>query len=713
MIYQGKALTVDLLPSRVAHLVFDLEGSSVNKFNQQTLEELQAAVAKLQNTNIEGVIFSSAKSAFIVGADITEFTAKFSESEDQIMNWLEDGNKIFNDIEDLPVPTVSLINGFALGGGFEMAICTDYRIGTSGAVVGLPEVRLGILPGFGGTVRMPRLIGADNANQWISSGSHIKSQQAFEEGLLDAIVEEEKLLEAAVALIQQCNEGKFDYKKIRQRKTSALTLTPIEMNVAFDSAKGIVGSKAGIHYPAPVIAVQVMKNAATLDRAGALEVEHKGFVKLAKSKVAANLVQMFLNDQFLSGKSKKLIASAIEIRQAAVLGAGIMGGGIAYQSALKATPILMKDIVQEGLDLGMSEAYKLANKQVSRGKMDSVRMVNLISNIQPTLTYESFDRADIVVEAVIENTNLKKKVLSELEEQVRNDTIIATNTSTISVDELAISLKRPENFCGMHFFNPVPVMPLVEVIRGARSSEAAVATAVAYARKMGKTPIVVNNCPGFLVNRILFPYFGAFSQLIHEGADYCQIDKALEAFGWPMGPAYLLDVIGIDTAVHCQEVMAAGFERMVITFDSAIDRLYEKKYFGQKAGKGFYLYKPDKRGKPKKLQNPEARSLIAGAQSASIDYSDEKIIERMMLAMCLETVRCLEDGIVETPIEADMGLVLGLGFPTFRGGALRYIDTIGIAAFCEKADKYSELGDIYKPTEKMRTKAAAGETYYV
>jgi 3-hydroxyacyl-CoA dehydrogenase/enoyl-CoA hydratase/3-hydroxybutyryl-CoA epimerase/enoyl-CoA isomerase len=713
MIYQGKALTVDLLPSRVAHLVFDLEGSSVNKFNQQTLEELQAAVAKLQNTNIKGVIFSSAKSAFIVGADITEFIAKFSESEDQIMDWLEDGNKIFNDIEDLPVPTVSLINGFALGGGFEMAICTDYRIGTSGAVVGFPEVRLGILPGFGGTVRMPRLIGADNANQWISSGSHIKSQQAFEEGLLDAIVEEEKLLEAAVTLIQQCNEGKFDYKKIRQRKTSALTLTPIEMNVAFDSAKGIVGRKAGIHYPAPVTAIQVMKNAATLDRAGALEAEHKGFVKLAKSKVAANLVQMFLNDQFLSGKSKKLIASAIEIRQAAVLGAGIMGGGIAYQSALKATPILMKDIVQEGIDLGMSEAYKLANKQVSRGKMDSARMVNLISNIQPTLTYEGFDRVDIVVEAVIENTNLKKKVLSELEEQVRNDTIIATNTSTISVDELAISLKRPENFCGMHFFNPVSAMPLVEVIRGARSSETTVATAVAYARKMGKTPIVVNNCPGFLVNRILFPYFGAFSQLIHEGADFRQIDNALEAFGWPMGPAYLLDVIGIDTAVHCQEVMAAGFERMIITFDSAIDRLYERKYFGQKTGKGFYLYEPDKRGKPKKLQNPEVGSLIAGAQSASSNYSDEKIIEQMMLAMCLETVRCLEDGIVETPIEADMGLVLGLGFPTFRGGALRYIDSLGIAAFCEKADKYSELGEIYKPTEQMRAKAAAGETYYV
>ena len=712
MIYQGNALAVDLLPSRVAHLVFDLKGSSVNKFNQQTLEELQAAVVKLEDPQIKGVIFSSAKPAFIVGADIKEFTAKFDEPENQIMQWLEEGNKIFNKIEDLSIPTVTLINGFALGGGFEMAICTDYRIGTSRAVVGFPEVKLGILPGFGGTVRMPRLIGADNANHWIGSGSHIKAKQAFEEGLLDAIVEEDNLLEAAVTLIQQSNEGKFDYQKIRQRKTSPLPLSPIELNVAFDTAKAMVLSKAGVHYPAPGTAIQVMRDAATLDRAGALEIEHRGFVSLAKSEVAANLVQMFLNDQFLAEKTKKLSANAIEVRQAAVLGAGIMGGGIAYQSALKGTPIIMKDIVQGGIDLGMSEAQKLANKQLARGKMDSTKMAKVIINIKPSLTYEGFDKTDIVVEAVIENSDVKKKVLSELEELVRDDTIIATNTSTISVDELATALKQPENFCGMHFFNPVPVMPLVEVIRGARSSEAAIATAVAYAKRMGKTPIVVNNCPGFLVNRILFPYFGAFSQLIHDGANFRQIDKVMETFGWPMGPAYLLDVIGIDTAVHCQEVMADGFSRMRHTFDSATDKLYEKKWFGQKSGNGFYLYEPDKRGKPKKHENPDIDTLLEGVRSTPRDFTDEEIVERMMVAMCLETVRCIEDAIVETPIEADMGLILGIGFPTFRGGALRYIDSIGVKAFCDIADKYSELGDAYQPTEKMVAKAAAGGKYY-
>ena len=712
MIYQGKALNVDVLASGVAHLVFDLEESSVNKFNRQTLEDLQAAVAALKTADIEGVIFSSAKSAFIVGADITEFTAKFSESDQQILEWLVAANRIFSDIEDLPVPSVSIVNGIALGGGFEMALSTDYRIASGNAVVGFPEVKLGILPGFGGTVRLSRLIGADNANQWISSGSHIKAQQAFDEGAIDAIVDDAKLMEAAESLLQQCNAGKLDYKQARLQKTSPLTLRPIELNVAFETAKALVAAQAGPHYPAPITAVQVMQDGATLDRAGALKIEHQGFIKLAKTEVAANLVQMFLNDQFLAGKAKQSSTLARDIEQAAVLGAGIMGGGIAYQSALKGTPIIMKDIIQEGIELGMREAKKLLDKQLARGRLDAEGMLAMLSSIKPTLNYEAFGGVDIVVEAVIENTGIKKKVLAELETVVQDDTIITSNTSTISIDELATALKRPENFCGMHFFNPVPVMPLVEVIRGSQTSEATIATTVAYARKMGKTPIVVNNCPGFLVNRILFPYFGAFSRLIHDGADFQQIDKALERFGWPMGPAYLLDVVGIDTAVHCQGVMANGFERMNLNFDSAIDKLYEKQCFGQKTGSGFYLYEPDKRGKPKKLPNPDMVEVIDSVRARPQDFSDAEIVERMMVALCLETARCLEDGIVETAIEADMGLVLGLGFPAFRGGALRYVDSIGVAEFCAIADKYEQLGEIYHPTAKMREKGAAGETYY-
>ncbi len=712
MIYTGKTLSVDVLPSGIAHLVFDLEGSSVNKFDQNTLRELQQGIASLALADVSGLILSSAKSSFIVGADITEFTAKFSEGEQQVLAWLVEANKIFSDLEDLPYPTVTAINGTALGGGFELAIATDYRVATDSAVVGFPEVKLGILPGFGGTVRMPRLIGADNANQWISSGSHIKAKQAFAEGAIDAIVDETILLEAAEKIIQQCNEGKLNYRKVRAQKKSPLTLTPIELNVAFETAKALVVAQAGPNYPAPITAVQVMQDAAGLDRAGALELEHKGFIKLAGTDVAANLVQMFLNDQFLGSQAKKYLASAKPIAKAAVLGAGIMGGGIAYQSALKGTPILMKDIAQEGIDLGMAEARKQLDKQVLKGRMDGNKMFAVLSSIEPTLSYDSFKDVDIVVEAVIENPKIKKSVLAELESLVNENTIIATNTSTISVDDLASVLKRPENFCGMHFFNPVPVMPLVEVIRGALSSDETIATTVAYAKKMGKTPIVVNNCPGFLVNRILFPYFGAFSRLLHDGANYKQIDKAMERFGWPMGPAYLLDVVGLDTAVHAQAVMATGFDRMRLDFDTVIDKLYEQKNLGQKSGSGFYLYEIDKRGKPKKLANTESEQLAASMAVNSREFEDQEIVERMMVALCLETVRCLEDGIVATAIEADMGLVLGLGYPPFRGGALRYVDSIGLSEFCDIADKYAGLGALYQPTEKMRNMASANEKFY-
>lgn len=712
MSYTGKALSVEVLASGIAHLIFDLQDSSVNKFNQATLKELQEVVKHLQTSNAKGLIISSAKSTFIVGADITEFTAMFREPEATINAWLVEANQLFSAIEDLPMPTVTAINGTALGGGFELAVATDYRIASADAVVGFPEVKLGIIPGFGGTVRLPRLIGADNANQWISSGSHIQAEQAFAEGALDAIVDADKLQAAAEALIEQCNAGKLDYEKVRARKKSALTLEPIELNVAFETAKGMVAAQAGPNYPAPVTAVTVMQQAATMDREGALLAEHEGFVKLARTEVTANLVQMFLNDQFLGGKAKKYLREASEVKSAGVLGAGIMGGGIAYQSALKGTPIMMKDVARKGLDLGMAEARKQFAKRVERGRMSSDEMLTALTSIQPTLNYGGFDKLDIVVEAVVENAGVKKKVLAELEDLISDDTIVASNTSTISIDELASALQRPENFCGMHFFNPVPVMPLVEVIRGEKSSDKTIATTVAYAKKMGKTPIVVNNCPGFLVNRILFPYFGAFSRLIRDGADFRQIDKAMEKFGWPMGPAYLLDVVGIDTAVHAQAVMAEGFARMALDFDSAIDKLFASEAYGQKTGSGFYLYEPDKRGKPRKLRNPDIDQLIAQVQPEKREFSAEEIVERMMLAMCLETARCLEDGIVETAIEADMGLVLGLGFPAFRGGALRYADSMGLDAFCKLADKHAELGPMYEVPASVRDRAAKGQFFY-
>ena len=712
MIFQGSALSVELLPSGVAKLQFDLTGASVNKFNRHTLEELRHAVELLAKSDAKGLVFTSAKSGFIVGADITEFTGIFAGSEESIVAWLVEANEVFNAIEDLPFPTVCAISGVALGGGFELAIAADYRVACSEAVVGFPEVKLGIIPGFGGTVRLPRLIGADNANVWISSGTHVKADQAFKEGALDAIVERGKLEAAAEDLVLQCVAGKLDFQGPRKAKSSPLSLGPIELNVAFETAKGMVMAQAGRNYPAPVAAVSVMQDAAGMGRSDALQVEHKAFARLAVGKVAANLVQMFLNDQLLAGLAKKAAKLAKEVESAAVLGAGIMGGGIAYQSAAKGTPILMKDVRQDGLDLGMSEARKLLSKKVSRGSLSAEGMIEALSNITPTLDYSDVDSVDFVVEAVVENPDVKKSVLRELEQLVRDDTIISTNTSTISVDDLSSVLERPENFCGMHFFNPVPVMPLVEVIRGEASSEQTIATTVAYAKQLGKTPIVVNNCPGFLVNRVLFPYFGAFAQLIHDGADFRQIDKAMERFGWPMGPAYLLDVVGIDTGVHAQGVMAAGFERMQQSFPSIIKKLFEAGDLGQKTGQGFYRYEADKKGKPRKLPNPDIDQHIAEVQSEARPFTEEQIVNRMMVAMCLETARCLEDKIVETAVEADMGLALGIGFPPFRGGALRYIDSIGVGEFVDLADSFKDSGELYQPTAQLRELAKSGGAFY-
>ena len=712
MLFSGQAIKVSLLPSGIAQLIFDLEGSSVNKFDQLTLKELGEATSVIGESDARGVIFSSAKSTFIVGADITEFTSLFATGPEAIRAWIGRANEVFNAIEDLSVPTVAAINGVALGGGFELALSADYRVALDSALVGFPEVKLGILPGFGGTVRLPRLIGPEKAIAWISQGTHFSSKVAVAERALDAIVADDDLIAAAERMIEDCLSGSLDYLAQRGIKTSPVPEKPEVIATLFAAAKPQVLKASGANYPAPLTAVETMERGVLESRAGALAEEHEGFIQLAGTKTAANLVQMFLNDQFLASKSRALSKGVPVISKAAVLGAGIMGGGIAYQSALRGTPIAMKDIAQAGLDLGTKEAQTLVAKQVKRGKMTTESADKIIGSITPTLAYEDLVGAELVVEAVVENENVKKSVLAELESVVADDVIIATNTSTISVDSLATALKKPERFCGMHFFNPVPLMPLVEVIRGQETSKETIASTVAYAKALGKTPIVVNNCPGFLVNRILFPYFGAFSTLVHEGADFRQIDRVMEEFGWPMGPAYLLDVVGIDTAVHAQAVMASGFARMELGFESAIDKLYAQGDLGQKSGRGFYEYVVDENGRASKQPNPEIDALIAGVSAERRSFSDSEIRDRLMLALCLETVRCLEDGIVETAIEADMGLVLGLGFPKFRGGALRFIDQLGLAEFCKLADSYAHLGSMVAPTAKLREMADAKRSFY-
>lgn len=714
MTYHGTAFQVLPLDDDIAELRFDLAGERVNKFSRAALEDLGKALDVISaDTTVRGVILTSGKDAFVVGADIGEFTATFEQEEALIQAQIMSVNELFCRFEDLPVPTVAAINGLALGGGFEICLCADYRVVAESAKVGLPEVKLGIYPGWGGTVRLPRLIGTDNAVEWIAAGKEYSAGDALKAGAVDAVVAEDKLLDSAKSIIRQCQSGAFDFQARRTEKRNKLQLTPIESMMVFESCMAVVKQKAGPHFPAPVAAVKTIRKHAFMTRDKALETEARGFVKLAKTDVCHSLVGLFLSDQLLKKKARAIAGIASDCHQGAVLGAGIMGGGIAYQSALKGVPVIMKDIAPEGLQLGLSEASKLLDKRVKRGRLDAAGMAEVLTRIDPTLSYGDFSQTDVVVEAVVENLRVKQSVLAETEQHLKEGAVLASNTSTISITELAKAVKKPENFCGMHFFNPVHRMPLVEVIRGEKSSEESIATVVQYARKMGKTPVVVNDCPGFFVNRVLFPYFAGFSGLLRDGADFQKVDKVMENFGWPMGPARLLDVVGMDTGKHAQEVMAEGYpDRMKGDFKTAMDVLFENKRFGQKTGAGFYLYQPDKKGKPKQQVDESVYDLLAGVCAERKEFAEDEIIARMMVPLCLETVRALQDGIVETPQEADMALIMGIGFPVFRGGALKYMDRMGLDKFVELADKYSAVSPLCQVPGKLRAMAGAGDTFY-
>ena len=715
MIYAGSSLKVNLLQDGIAEVVFDAQGS-VNKFDRQTVTELDEVVNALKkHAEVKGVVVRSAKSTFIVGADITEFTELFDMPETEVLTWVANTSQVFDRFEDLPFPTIAAINGFALGGGCEMTLACDLRVADTTASIGLPEVKLGLMPGFGGTVRLPRLIGADNALEWMTTGRDRKAAKALAEGAVDAVVAPEKLIDAAISMLKDAIAGKFNWQARRAQKQAPLTLNKNESMMSFSTAKAMVFAQAGKHYPAPHMMVETVATAARLGRDEALKLENQGFASLAKTDAAKAQVGIFLADQLVKSKGKKQAkASNKTIKQTAVLGAGIMGGGIAYQSAVKGTPVIMKDINQAALDLGLKEAAKILSKGMELGKVDAKTMASTLNNIVPTLEYSAIKDVDLVIEAVVENPKVKGIVLAETEQNVGDDTVICSNTSTISINQLAKSLKKPERFCGMHFFNPVHKMPLVEIIRGEKTSEDTISTVVAATLAMGKTPIVVNDCPGFLVNRVLFPYFAGFSKLIIDGADFVAVDKVMEkVFGWPMGPAYLLDVVGMDTADHASSVMADGIpERMQKIQHDPVTLLYKAQRLGQKNGKGFYNFSVDKRGKPAKAAADEAYELFAPHCASKRDFEADEIIARLMVPMANEAIRCLEEGIVASAAEADMALLYGLGFPPFRGGIFRYIETMGLANFVTLADKYADLGPIYQITDGVRQMAAAGKSYF-
>ncbi len=715
MRFQGQAIEALPLDDGFVEVRFDLKGDSVNKFNALTLGEFKEVVAQLAaEKGLRGVLLTSGKDVFFVGADVTEFLGHFRNEESVIAKWLLEADAVFSGLEDLDCPSVVAINGIALGGGFELCLAATYRVMSADAKVGLPETKLGIFPGWGGTVRLPRVVGADNAIEWIAGGEQWKAADALKTGAVDAVTAPADLKGVALAMLRDAAAGKLDWRAKRDEKKEPLKLDDIEAGMVFLGSKAFVAGKAGPNYPAPVAAIDVIEKGAKKGRDEALAIEAATFAKIAKSPTAAALVGVFLGDQAVKKIAKKHAKAARPVQRAAVLGAGIMGGGIAYQSASRGVPALMKDIAPKALEAGLGEAMKLLGKQVERGKLTTEKLARTLAAITPTMSYGDFGAVDFAIEAVVENEGIKKKVLAEVEAALPDGAILTSNTSTISITRLATALKRPERFCGMHFFNPVPRMPLVEVIRGEKSSDEAVATAVAFAQTMGKTPIVVNDCAGFLVNRVLFPYFAGFARLVADGVDYERIDKVMEKWGWPMGPALLLDVVGIDTAVHADKVMADAFpDRMSHAAKTVTEAMFEAQRLGQKNGNGFYAWQPDKKGPPKKVSDPAAKELAATvAKGAAHEISDDDIVLRMMLPMLFESSRCLEDNITGSPVEVDIALLYGLGFPPFRGGLFRWADGLGLATLLRRAEAFRGLGALYAPTKQFTDLAGAGRGFY-
>jgi 3-hydroxyacyl-CoA dehydrogenase/enoyl-CoA hydratase/3-hydroxybutyryl-CoA epimerase/enoyl-CoA isomerase len=594
MLHSGPAFSAAALGDGIVELKFDLAGESVNKLNQAAIRDFDAATRAIANDgSVRGVIVTSGKPVFIVGADITEFGAMFAAGEQAIAKGVLEVNRILCRFEDLPVPTVVAINGVCLGGGLELALAGDYRVMSTAASVGFPEVKLGIFPGFGGSVRMPRVIGIDNAVEWICAGQDKRADAALKDGAVDAVVAPELLRDAALTMLRQCIDGKLDWRERRAAKLAPLKLNKIEQTMAFNSSMGVVGAQAGPNYPAPMLALRNMQEAATLGRDAALEVEAKYFAKAAVTPQAGALVGVFLADQAVkkaAGAWEK--KSRNEIRQAAVLGAGIMGGGIAYQSALKGTPIVMKDIKEEQLALGMNEAGKLLAKAVEKGRSTPAKMTEVLGRIRPTLNYGDFGGVDIVIEAVVENPKVKKAVFAEVEPLLREDTIIASNTSTISISHLAEGLKRPQNFVGMHFFNPVPVMPLVELIKAEQSSEEAVDRIRAAATAMGKTVVEVSDVPGFVANRILMPMINEAILCLEQGvATREAIDTTLRlGANHPMGPLALADLIGLDVVLSITQVLHNELGEDKYRPAVTLKRMVAAGKLGRKSGEGFYVY---------------------------------------------------------------------------------------------------------------------------
>ncbi len=664
---------------RVCVLTFDRPESGANIFDAATMRELGEHVDAIErDSSIRGLIIASAKkSIFIAGADLKTLLKQAPTGE--MRDFIAEGQRVFNRIAALKIPTVAAIHGACAGGGYEVTLACDWRVASDdpSTRIGLPETTLGLIPAWGGSTRLPRLIGEENAAEVILKGKLYSAAEALKLGLIDEVVPREKLIDAAR---RKLGEGKRTPERISPLKGK--TPVPFDPKSARARALGVIATGS----------------ANPIDESLRLELE--AIVDLGKTESTQNLIRnFFLAEKYKKGPSK---TDFPKVMHAAVIGSGVMGSGIAQWLSSRDVTVILRDVNREFLDRGLANVEKIYNDALKRGLMTEEKAKQGRSRIVCSTAPMELRDVQFIIEAASEKIDIKKEIFCELSMQAGPKTIVATNTSALSVSELADCTVSPDRVIGLHFFNPVSRMKLVEVVVAKETADETKERALAFTRQVGKLPVVVRDSPGFLVNRVLFPYLLDAAELFEAGVDAEKIDNALTKWGMPMGPLRLIDEIGVDITID----IAATLEKAYGARDRAAEiltKMREAKLLGRKSGAGLYKYEG-------REQTPN-ESLTQWRRNTP-PTNDVDLANRLMFLMVNEAARCVEEKVVESPEDADYGMILGTGFAPHRGGPLRFAEHFGLKKVVDEMSRLAQSEDKFEPCEILKKHATDGTKFY-
>lgn len=694
----------------VALVWLDQPGNKVNTISIDLLDEFAAIMELIEaDPEIKGIVLISRKpDNFIAGADIDKFKDMKNPEEAEMLS--RQGHALLKRIAAFPKPVVVALHGATLGGGLEVALACHYRIASDDpkTVLALPEVKLGLLPGGGGTQRLPRLIGLQAALDMMLTGKNIYPRQAKKMGLVDDLIHPYGLLTAAKKAVLELADNPLQRKKRQPLLAKMLESTPFSRSIVYKKARELVQKQTWGNYPAPFKIIECVQAGMEKGLEAGIEAETKKFGELMMSSQSRELIQIFLS--MTAMKKNPLKDQVRPVRKIGILGAGLMGSGIAHVSATHSIEVLLKDISYEAVGHGEKAIWQDLNGKVKKKVLSPFQRDLTFSRITGCMDYRGFEKADLIIEAVFEDLDIKRKILAEAEAHAKEEAIFASNTSSLPIGSIAAAAKRPEQVIGMHYFSPVPKMPLLEIIVTEKTADWVRATALDVGIRQGKTVIVVNDGPGFYTTRILAPLLNEALELLNEGGDTEEIDRAMRQFGYPVGPIALIDEVGIDVGAHVSNVLGPLFSARGATPNNTMEKLFTAGYKGRKNNRGFYLY-GDPASKKKKEVNKEIYTFFGGPKRKKIDVKE--IQNRLSLVMVNEAVLCLQEGILQSPRDGDIGAVFGLGFPPFLGGPFRYIDNLGLAKFLSLLEKLEgQKGARFAPAQILRDREAKNQRFH-